>query len=250
MLRYTAFALAVSIAILSPAVSQTPKAVDVKVNQQTQQPVVSFLPVDVKQLPTIGGVVPVELSCSDAELSSPRSIEKLACTFKNNTERFIAAVSLYIIVNLERNGKISELSSSLTLDSDMYADFGARIPPGAQYPIRDLPSSYSDVVKSISAGIDYVDFGDDKPLGPNAKGFEIIRSRRNGASKYKVWLIDKYTRNGKSIEAVMPLLNAAVASQELGLTNTNEQNGAEMFRMFLLRQFQTYGPEKIMKLFK
>ena len=256
MLRYAAIAVAVSIAILGRAVPQTPRAVDVKENRQIQQPVASLLPVDVKQLPAIGGVVPVELSCSDAELSSPRSIQKLACMFKNNTDRFITAVNLDITVNVERNGKILEHSSYLTLDSYLYGDFAedhrtSRIPPGAQQQINELPSSYSDgVVKSISVGIDYVDFGDDKPLGANGKGFEIVRNMRSGASKYKIWLIDKYARNGKSIDAIIPLLNTAVSSQELGLTNPNEQNGAEMFRNYLLRQFQTYGAEKIMKLFK
>ena len=256
MLRYTAISVAVSIAILGRAVSQPPRAVDVKENRQTQQPAVSLLPVDVKQLPAIGGVVPVELNCSDAELSSPRSIQKLACMFKNNTDRFIIAVNLDITVNVERNGKILEHSSYLTLDSYLYGDFAeehrtSRIAPGAQQQINELPSSYSDgVVKSISVAIDYVDFGDDKSLGLNSKGFEIVRSMRNGASKYKIWLVDKYTRNGKSIDAVVPLLNTAVSSQELRLTNPNEQNGAEMFRNYLLRQFQAYGAEKIMKLFK
>ena len=227
----------------------------INVNRQAQQSV-TFLPVEVHQLPVVDGRVPVELSCLDAELSSPRSIEKLSCTLKNSTSRSINAASIEITVNIERGGKILELQDYYTLDSYLHPDFAedhpnSLLPPGAQHPINELPSNYSDgVLKSISVGVDYVDFGDDKPLGPNRKGSQIIAAIRNGASKYKTWLQDKYTRNGKNIDDLVRLLDTAVPAQEIGATTANEQSGADMFRKYLLRDFKNHGADRIAKHFK
>lgn len=215
--------------------------------QQTK-PIVSLLPIEAKQLKPVAGIVPVELRCADAELSSPRSIEKLTCVIKNNTDRFITAASLQITVNIERNGTILELRSYYTLDTFLHTDFredhkNTLIPPGGEHTINELPSSYSDgVVKSIAVQIDYIDFGDDEPVGLNRKGSQIIGDMREGASKYKSWLSKKYKENGKSIDAIIALLNTNAPSQEAGLTNDNQESGADMFRKYLLREYRTNGP--------
>ena len=220
--------------------------------QQTK-PAVSLLPVEVKQLNEVAGVIPVELRCLDAELSSPRSIEKLTCIIKNNTTRFITAGTVEITINIERNGSILELRSYYTLDTLLHSDFredhsNNRIPPGGEHPINELPSSYSDgVVKSIAVGIDYIDFGDNEPAGLNRKGSQIIGDMREGASKYKRWLIKKYGENGKSIDAIIALLNTDPSSQEVGLANSNQESGADMFRKYLLRDYKTNGAERLTK---
>ncbi len=198
---------------------------------QQSKLIVSLLPVDVTQLNAVDGVIPVELRCADAELSSPRSIEKLTCIIKNNTNRFITASTVEIRIGIERSGTILELRSYYTLDTFLQDDFRAdhrnnRIPPGGEHAINELPSSFSDgVVKSIAVGIDYVDFGDSEPVRLNRKGSQIIGQMREGASKYKSWLSKRYKENGKSIGAIVTLLNTDAPSKEAGLTNSNEEKG-------------------------
>lgn len=220
---------------------------------QQSKPTVSILPIDVKQLSALEGVIPVELRCPDAEMASPRSIEKLTCIMKNNTNRFIAAITIEIRIGIERNGTILEVQSYYTLDTFLHPDFREdhrdnHIPPGGERTINELPSSYSDgVVKSIAVEIDYVDFGDNNPIGFNRKGSQIIANIREGASKYKTWLTKKYKESGRSIDAIIALLNTYVPSQEAGLENDNQESGADMFRKALLRDYKANGADRLAK---
>lgn len=218
---------------------------------QQSKPTMTQLPVEVSQLDPVGGVVPVELRCADAELSSPRSIEKLTCLIKNNTNKFITASSVEITVNLERNGTVLELRNYYTLEAFLSADFrekgeGNLIPPGGEHPVNELPSSYSDgVVKSIVVRIDYVEFGDNESLGINRRGSQILADLREGASKYKKWLTKKYKENGNSTGAIISLLETKAPPQEAILTTTNQESGADMFRKYLLRDYRVNGAESL-----
>jgi hypothetical protein len=203
---------------------------------------------------SVDGSVSVELRCSEAELSSPNSIEKLTCVIKNNTDRFITAGTLAVTIVLEeKNGKELDQKSYDTFDTFVHPDFrhdhpNNRIGPGAEYTIYEMPSGYSDVViKSIAATIDYIDFGDNRPSGFNSKGSQIVADIREGASRYKTWLISKYKQNGKSVDEVSKVLNENLSSREIGLQNSNQESGADMFRKYLLRDFKEKGSEPLKK---
>jgi hypothetical protein len=214
-----------------------------------EKPGLTLLPVQVKQIEPVGGVIPVELRCLDAQLSSPRAIERLTCVIKNNTDRFITAGTVAVAINFERAGTELELESYDTFDTFLHADYrenhkNNRIRPGGEFTIDELPSSYSDgVIKSIAVGIDYIDFGDNQPAGLNRKGSQIIGDMREGASKYKAWIKRKYNESGRSLDAVSALLDRNPSASELGLQNSNQESGADMFRKYLLRDYKEKGPE-------
>jgi hypothetical protein len=209
----------------------------------------TLLPVQVKQLDPVGGIAPVELRCSDAQLSSPRAIERLTCIIKNNTDRFIEAGTVAVAINLETKGTELELHSYDTFDTFVHPDYredhkNNRIRPGGEFRIDELPSTYGDgVIKSIAVGIDYIDFGDNQPAGLNRKGSQIIGDMREGASKYKAWLKSKYKESGRSVDAVSKLLDENPLARELGLQNSNQESGADMFRKYLLRDYKEKGME-------
>jgi hypothetical protein len=211
----------------------------------------TLLPVQVKQLDPVSGVVPVELRCSDAQLSSPKAIERLTCTIKNNTDRFITAGTVAVAIDLERNGTELELQSYDTFDTFVHADFNEdhknnRIRPGGEFRIDELPSSYSDgIIKSIAVGIDYIEFADNQRAGLNRKGSQIIGDMREGASKYKAWLKIKYKESGRSVDAVSALLDRSPSARELFLQNSNQESGADMFRKYLLRDYKEKGMEPL-----
>src|SRR5258708_28877385 len=88
-----------------------------------EKPGLTLLPVQVEQIDPVGGVIPVELRCLDAQLSSPRAIEKLTCVIKNNTDRFITAGTVAVAINFERAGTELELQSYDTFNTFLQSDY-------------------------------------------------------------------------------------------------------------------------------
>lgn len=213
------------------------------------------LQVATKQLPPESGVIPVELKCEDAELSSPNALEKLSCVLINKTSKPISAGAIYASVNLEKEEVLSVSSDYITFDTFLHPDFrnerkNSLFKPGQVYPLGKLPTSYdvNAVVKGITVIIDYIEFEDQTSVGANQAGSRIISDTRGGAAKYKNWLVNRYNQKGQSVDAVIPLLDAEQPlPEELVFQTGPEMSGARMYRNSVRRSYKTEGVEGLVK---
>jgi hypothetical protein len=170
------------------------------------------LPVSVQNLSTETGISQVTLRCENARLSAPNRIEKLSCVLKNNTDRPLVAGTIVQKVMVEQKGVIETISGYHNFDSLLHSDVHRErdpnfIPPQGEYVIDQLPTSYGEaVVKEISESIDYVEFAKGPPIGPNVAGSRMINDVRQGAAKYKAWLVREFHRNGMSAYAILQTL--------------------------------------------
>jgi hypothetical protein len=166
-----------------------------------------------KQLPSENGVIPVELKCDRAELSSPNSLEKLSCVIRNNTHKAIVAGATYTSLSLERNGETFVSSEYGSFDSFLHPDFREThknnlILPAGEYRYTELPVGYDEgiAIKTVTMTIDYIEFADHTSLGTNRAGWRMISEARHGAADYKNWLAKKYEETG-SLDAIVGLLD-------------------------------------------
>jgi hypothetical protein len=210
------------------------------------------LPITTRQLPPTNGTVSVELKCGHAELSAPNAVEKFPCTIINNTNKRISAVAVTYSISLEKDGKVSSHDEVLTLETFVHSDIREErkdnlIPPGGERPVRPLPVSFDDaLIKAVSMQVDYVEFEDASSTGPDKAGSRIIAGIREGAAKYRKWLLGRYGRSGKSIDAMTALIqDDAIPEGELGIENENQRQGAFMYRNYLLRTSETKGVESL-----
>lgn len=223
-------------------------------SQDTQQ-FEKSLRVVTDQLQPDNGVIPVELRCEEAELSAPNALEKLSCVIKNNTNKYIAAATINISFHTEKEGKQSLDSSYLTIETFGHPDFREEhrdnlIPPSGERPFQDLPTSYDNaLIKGVTVRIDYIEFADSNTrLGPNRAGSRIIANIREGAEKYKNWLVKKYNESGKSIDSITPLLEVnQPLPAELGIQNGDQQQGVIFYRNYARKTFKTKGAKGLSK---
>mgnify|MGYP003288384609 CR=1 FL=1 len=213
------------------------------------------LPVSVQNLPSETDISPVALRCDNARLSAPNQIEKLSCVLKNNSDRPIVAGTIVLKVMIEQRGVIETISSYDSFDrflhSDVHSERGPNfILPQGEYVMDQLPTSYGEgIVKAISGSIDYVEFAKGPPVGPNVAGSRIINDVRQGAAKYKAWLVREFHRNGMSAHAILQTLNKGdvIAQPDLDLQNSDQNTGANLFRKYLLRTYASKGEAELVK---
>lgn len=211
------------------------------------------LHVNTPQLKSEDGVTPVEVRCDSAELSASNALKELSCIIKNNTEKHISAATIATSISLEKDGEVSADTSFLTIETFVHPDVREEgrsklIPPRRERPIRNLPTSYdNEVIRGITVRIDYVEFTDNTALGPNRAGSRIVTDIREGAAKYKNWLIQKYNRSGKSMSALIPHLESQPTSEELDLQNGDEIQGAIIYRRYVNEAYKSKGREGLAK---
>jgi hypothetical protein len=212
------------------------------------------IPISTQQLPPTNGKVAVELKCGDAELSAPNEIEKFPCSVVNNTNKRISAMSVAYSITVEDGGGESSHTEALTLDTFIHPDLREErkdnlIQPRAECPFRPLPTSFDDaVVKAISMHVDYVEFEDGSSLGPNESGSRIVEGIREGAAKYRNWLMGKYNSSGKSAGAMTSLIqDDPLPEDELGIKSAAQEQGAVIYRNFLRNSYETKGLEQLAK---
>jgi len=226
-----------------------------RTNNQAPPQGKASIPVDANQLDVVEGVIPVELKCGRAELSAPNSIENIPCVLRNNTNKPISAGAVYTSIILEKDGQRHVESSYGTFDTFLHPDFredhkNNLILPRGEYPYSALPSSYESgvIITSVAVKIDYIEFADRSALGNNQAGSRIISDTRTGAAKYKDWLAKRYEQSGRSVNAMLPLLEQNEAmQQELEFQTGPEESGARLYRNFARRTYKSKGSEGLVK---
>lgn len=205
----------------------------------------SRMVITVDQMSSDDGMVPVELRCDNAILSAPNTLKTFTCRLRNNTAKNVVAANVTYSVVLDDNGVESLDARMHTLDARVHADFyeaSKSITPGAERLIEPPgPSAYGNAtIKGIKATVDYVEFDDNAKLGGNKKAEEIINDVREGAAKYKEWLSKRYTEHGKSLAAILPLLESDQALPTEFESSRLEQ-GARAYRARLRHVYETRG---------
>jgi hypothetical protein len=199
----------------------------------------------------------VELLRPAARLSAENQLEEYSCIVKNNTGKSIIAFSLAWNIVTEVAGRESSVTQLQVNDSFIHPDFqeGTRlgaIAPGAE-SLADAGPTYFDSnasVKRLGVSIDYVEFEDGTSEGPNLNGASSrqIAMVREGASRYKEWLGQTYTKSGRSPQAVLQQLQSESVPDDLNLNSPEMRQGAYAYRIRMLKLYDTKGPIAIQKI--
>lgn len=209
------------------------------------------------QLESEGLVAPVELLRPAARLSAENQLEEYSCIVKNNTGKAVVAFSLAWNIVTEVAGKESSVRELEVIDSFIHPDVqeghrSGAVAPGAEDLVEAGPTYFESntSVKRVGVSIDYVEFEDGTSLGPNLNGAssQQIAQVREGASKYKEWLVQLYTKTGRSPKVVFQQLQSESIPDDLNLSNPEMKQGAYAYRTRMLKRYNTEGPVAIQKI--
>lgn len=213
---------------------------------------------NVIQLQAANGVIPVEIEQPGVHYTAANGVQDFFFTIKNNTSKTITAYSFNVTLKGEVNGKDLSNTLSYTVDTITHQDIRDAhslkpISPGEERNFSDngLPNdptqTGSNIVKEITFKLDYVEFEDKTGLGPDQNGSRTIALRRDGAAKYKAWLVEKYTQSGKSISGILPLLQSHDLPPELNLQDTYQRIGAKSYRAHMLDVYNSHQAGELEK---
>lgn len=126
------------------------------------------------------------------------------------------------------------------------------ITPGQEeiLELHDETSYENATIKSVEARIDYVEFEDKTTLGKNENGARIISLMREGAAKYKDWLVRQRTGNLKPMTGIVTLLQTGDIPAELGLNTIYQTQGAKSYRRHMLRLYESRGLAELERFIK
>lgn len=206
--------------------------------------------VQVVQLPSQNGVPPVEILDEKVIFNSPQEMGGFSFTVKNNANKNIHAltVTYSLIYVSQRDGKEYLDSSYLTMNSYVHPDVteAHHMKPIAPEEKRQLGKGgtmgYENAaLVGLELKIDYVEFEDKTILGPNTAGSRIVFTMREGATKYKEWLVQQYKQNGGSVAAVISLLQSRDLPSDLAFNDMYLKEGARVYRRHMLDVYKKHG---------
>jgi hypothetical protein len=221
------------------------------INAQRAQP--NEPKVTVQQLQTEGGAIPVEIQRPQANFKTQNSVENISFVVRNNTNKNITAICLAYSIQIERDKVESKDTFFHTVDSFVHKDIregnGLKpVAPGQEEVFAESGETVFEsgsIVKGVVAKIDYVEFEDGTILGANENGGRIISLMRDGATKYKNWLVQQYIENKKSVNTVVALLQANDLPIELKFNSQHQNLGAKLYRRYMRRIYETQGISKL-----
>ncbi len=210
------------------------------------------VPITVRQLGAVAGVIPVELGCGSASTPSLGKLDRFSCTLKNNTSKNILAANIAYSIILDYGSKQVEEPHFDILDTFIHRDVydpQKSLQPGKEFYVGSAGPSFRPgaLVKEILISVDYVEFEDGTTLGVSPKGSEVIADIRAGAEKYKKWLTRKYAEAGRSSDVIPQLLLQDFALSDLDFKNDHEEQGARSFRKRLTQIRETRGTLEVQK---
>jgi hypothetical protein len=212
--------------------------------------------VTVKQLRLDDNTTPVLLACEGPVVTSEREVGGYSCTVTNNSAKTINALSISESIVSEKNGAETSATTYLTMETVLHPDFKAAhmhqsIPSGGEKTLTSNESTkFEDTsVKRRELQFDYVEFDDGTTLGPSTAGARIVKSMREGASKYKYWLFTQLRTNKDGINTIVPMLQPdATIPNEVGLSDMHMRQGAKIYRSHLLQLLQDGGEQALISI--
>lgn len=217
------------------------------------QPQERQLTVNVEQLTSGDGTFPVEMRCGDARSSALNRLDDFSCLVINNTSKKISALAVIYSVVIEGPKGESRETNLLTNDFVVHPDIQeARhlklLPPGESRTLQPPgPVTFENgAVKRIETHIDYVEFEDKTSTGANTNGSKMITSMREGAARYKAWLVQQYKRNKMDEHAIAPLLEDSDLPKESNLDGDPDlAEGARLYRRIMRSVYATQGAAEL-----
>lgn len=182
----------------------------------------------------------------------PDTLERIPCTIRNNSRNGIRALVLAESVTVDNNGTTSTELGYVTIDTFVHPDFQIESKKGginknAEQQFPSATETYSGLITGVKVHIDYVEFNNRETLGPNKAGERILLGMRDGAARYKSWLVKEYEIKGKSVTALVGLIEEPPVTADLGIRSASQEQGAVIYRNWLRKTYQTKGLEEIKK---
>lgn len=213
-----------------------------------------IIQITTRQLPhdSRSNTVPVEIQTPLALSKNKNEVEQFSCVIKNNTNKDITAITLAITTVLDEEGKEAFDTYFLTTDSLVHSDIkeerGLRATEPTSSQLLQLPGPISfkeiAIVKNIIVEIRCTLFADDTSLGydPNGEFATRIRLIREGASRYKQWLITQSSQLKTSISGILKKSGSRELPED-EFPNKSLREGADVYRRWLLRVHDSKGLE-------
>jgi len=223
-------------------------------NSTVQQGEQRTVKVIVSQLPTQDDVIPVEIIEARALSSAPNILEDVTYVLKNNSGKAITAVAVTKKIFYRESGTLAAHSLCSTVDFSFHPDMAGSKPfaSSVEVPMEAPgPMTFEDgvVIESIKLKIEYIEYVGASSYGAGSEGERKIMSQREGAKKYKDFLRQNYSRAGRSLVNVVPLLEENANPEQLKLT-PDESIGADRYRRYLLQTFRTKGSAEVERYIK
>ena len=212
-----------------------------------------LLPVDATQLPLENGVLPVELRCEAVNSPAPNMVEPFSCLAINNTRKRISALAIQYSIVTEEAGVEDREDALQTFDSAIHPDVSeARrlklLPPGESRTLGPAGPTTFDrgIVKGIEVRIEYVEFEDKTSIGSVTQGAKMVKAMREGAARYKAWLVQQYKRKGMDAQAAASLLEDGELPKELDFNgDANLAEGADLYRRIMRSVYTSQGAAEL-----
>lgn len=209
---------------------------------QAREP--SNIKVVINQLPEQGGVIPIEIIQPTIVSSAPNKLDDLTYILRNNSGKAVVAIALIKTISYEEGGKVYAQSRYSTSDAAFHSDMGGRpFLPGSQTSMEAAgPLRFDEgvVIKEITLSVEYASFADQTAYGSGGEGERRINAMREGARRYKGWLAQEYSRAGKSLATILPVIENHHIPEELKL-DADQTMGADRYRLQLLTTLRTKG---------
>lgn len=222
------------------------------INSQSPKP--AAIKVLINQLPAKDEVIPIEIVQPVVSSSAPNRLDDFTYIIRNNSAKPIIATAVIKTITYEEGGTLYADSRYSMMDRAFHPDMGSAklFQPGTQMSMESPgPLSFNEgvVIKEITLKVDYASYDDNTAYGPGGEGERRINAMREGARKYKTWLRQKYSRGGKSLAVILPVMQAPGVPQELKL-ELDQTLGADRYRLYLLNTLQTRGAAEVERYFK
>jgi hypothetical protein len=209
---------------------------------QSREP--SSIKVVINPLPAKDGVIPIEIVQPMVVSTAPNKLDDLTYTLKNNSGKAVIALALIRTIAYEEGGKVYSHSVYSTMDAAFHPDVsGKAFLPGNQMSMEAAgPVGFDDdvVIREITLTIDYVSYSDQTSYGSGGEGERRINAMREGARRYKGWLAHKYSRAGKSLATILPVIQTPTIPEVLKL-DSDQKMGADRYRLQLINTLQKKG---------
>lgn len=237
----TSIAAGLTVILITVVSILTIPALKAKGNQNFVQ---TEIPVVIKPLRVGNEIVPVEIQCKPVFITRPDTLEGFSCILINRTNKSIRASSVRYSIITESNGREEQDDRFDTADTYIHPDLAevkTAIAPGRSLPIVPLSIVERDsVIKRLELQPTYIEFTDGTAVGISGESAVMIAKVRAGARRFKNNLRQEFLNKGRSVQAILPLLEE---NAPLGLENLTfeEKTGAKYYRRFLLSKYQKYG---------